>query len=67
MSGVCSWDRGEGDLIVSVDREEVSSRKGLYLALWRHGPGEKIQLEVMRDRELKRMEILGADRARFYK
>ena len=57
----------EGDLIVSVDREEVSSRKGLYLALWRHGPGEKIQLEVMRDRELKRMEILGTDRAHFYK
>jgi len=57
----------EGDLIVSVDHEEVSSRKGLYHSLWRHGPGEKILLEIMRDRELKRMEILSADRAGFYK
>lgn len=57
----------EGDLIVSVDQEEVSSRKGLYLSLWRHGPGEKILLEILRDRELKRMEILTADRADFYK
>ena len=57
----------EGDLIVSVDQEEVSSRKGLYRSLWRHGPGEKILLEIMRDRELKRMEILSADRAGFYK
>ena len=57
----------EGDLIVSVNQEEVSSRKGLYLSLWRHGPGEKIQLEVMRDRRVKRMAILSADRADFYR
>lgn len=57
----------EGDLIVSLDEEEVSSRKGFYFSLWRHEPGEKIHLEVMRDRELKRMEVMSGDRADFYK
>lgn len=56
----------EGDVIVSLDREEVASRKALYLSLWRHGPGERIPLEVLRDRELKRMEVLTGDRAEFY-
>ncbi len=57
----------EGDLIVSVNQEEVSSRKALYLSLWRHGPGEKIALEVMRDRRARRMEIVSEDRAEFYR
>ncbi|MBI4590213.1 MAG: serine protease [Candidatus Rokubacteria bacterium] len=57
----------EGDLIVSLDAEEIPTRKALYLSLWRHGPGEKIDLEVMRENKLKRMEITGGDRADFYK
>lgn len=57
----------EGDLIVSLDQEEISSRKGFYFSLWRHEPGEKVQLEVMRDRELRRMEVTGGDRADFYR
>jgi S1-C subfamily serine protease len=39
----------------------------LYLSLWRHGPGERIALEVMRDNELKRLDVTGGDRADFYK
>jgi S1-C subfamily serine protease len=57
----------EGDLIVSLDSEEVATRKDLYLCLWRHAPGEKITLEVMRDNELRRLDITGGDRAEFYK
>ncbi len=57
----------EGDLIMSVDAEEVATRKALYLSLWRHAPGEKIRLEVMRDEELRRVEVLSGDRADFYK
>jgi S1-C subfamily serine protease len=63
-------DRGglqEGDVIVSLNAEEVPSRKELYLSLWRHGPGEKLTLEVMRDKRLRRLEITTGDRAEFFK
>ncbi|HEV8585997.1 MAG TPA: S1C family serine protease [Methylomirabilota bacterium] len=63
-------DRGglqEGDVIVSLNAEEVPSRKELYLSLWRHGPGERLTLEVMRDKRLKRLEVTTGDRAEFFK
>ena len=63
-------DRGglqEGDVIVSLNAEEVPSRKELYLSLWRHGPGERLTLEVMRDNRLRRVEITSGDRAEFFK
>jgi S1-C subfamily serine protease len=63
-------DRGglqEGDVIVSLNAEEVPSRKELYLSLWRHGPGERLTLEVMRDNRLKRLEVTTGDRAEFFK
>ncbi len=57
----------EGDVIVSLNSEETATRKELYRSLWRHGPGERITLEVMRDNVLKRVEVVGGDRADFYK
>jgi S1-C subfamily serine protease len=63
-------DRGglqEGDVIVSLNAEEVPNRKELYLSLWRHGPGERLTVEVMRDKRLKRLEVTTGDRAEFFK
>ena len=57
----------EGDVIVSLNSEEVPNRKDLYLSLWRYGPGERLTLEVMRDNVLKRVQVTGGDRAEFYK
>ncbi len=57
----------EGDLIVSLDAQEVPTRKELYLSLWRHAPGEKMTLEVMRDNEVRRLSVTAGDRADFYK
>lgn len=57
----------EGDVIVSLDALQVPTRKDLYLTLWRRGPGERIALEVMRDSELKRLDVTGGSRADFYK
>lgn len=57
----------EGDLIVSLNAEEVPDRKALYRSLWRHAPGERIRVEVMRDNELRQVEIVSADRADFFK
>jgi len=57
----------EGDVIVSLDSQEVPTRKDLYLGLWRHGPGEKISMEVLRDSELRVVHVTSGDRADFYK
>jgi S1-C subfamily serine protease len=57
----------EGDLIVSLNAQEVSTRRELYMGLWRHEPGERLTLEVMRDNALKRLELTGGDRAEFFK
>jgi S1-C subfamily serine protease len=57
----------EGDVILSLDAEQVPTRKDLYLSLWRRGPGERIALEVMRDNELRQLHVTGGDRADFYK
>jgi S1-C subfamily serine protease len=57
----------EGDVIVALDSQEVPTRKELYLSLWRHGPGEKIAIEVLRDNELKVVHVTGGDRAEFYR
>ena len=56
----------EGDLILRLDREEVESRRGLYAALWRHEPGERLVFEVMRDSRVHKVEVVGEDRAEFY-
>jgi S1-C subfamily serine protease len=57
----------EGDVIVTLDAQDVPTRKDLYLSLWRHVPGEKMTLEVMRDNEVRRLSVTGGDRADFYK
>ena len=57
----------EGDLIVSVNAAEVGSRRDLYMKLWRHEPGEKLTLEIVRDSKLRRLEVTGGDRAEFFR
>jgi len=63
-------DRGglqEGDVIMSLNAEEVASRRDLYMSLWRHEPGEALTLEVMRDNKMRRFEVKGGDRAHFFR
>jgi S1-C subfamily serine protease len=57
----------EGDVILAVNAEEVPTRRDLYLSIWRHPPGERLTLEVMRDNETKRVEVTGGDRAEFFR
>ena len=56
----------DGDVILRVDDHEVSSRRDLYAALWRHEPGERVVLEVMREDRPQRVEVVTQDRADFY-
>jgi S1-C subfamily serine protease len=57
----------EGDLIVSLNAQELSTRREFYTSLWRHEPGERLTFEVMRDKAVRRLEITGGDRAEFFK
>jgi len=57
----------EGDVIVSLNAQEVSTRRELYLSLWRHEPGERLTFEIMRDNAVRRLEVTGGDRAEFFK
>ena len=57
----------EGDLIVSFNAEEIGSRRDLYTRLWKHEPGERLDIEVMRDNKVCRFEVRGGDRAEFFK
>ena len=57
----------EGDLIVTFNAEEVGSRRDLYTRLWRHEPGERLSIEVMRDNKVCRVEVTGGDRAEFFR
>jgi S1-C subfamily serine protease len=57
----------EGDLIVSMEAEEVGSRRDLYMRLWRHAPGERLRIEVMRDNKVCSVEVTGGDRAEFFR
>jgi len=57
----------EGDVIVSLDAQEVCNRKELYLSLWRHEPGERLTLEVLRDNKTRRLDVTAGDRAEFFK
>ena len=57
----------EGDMIVSLNAQEVATRRELYTSLWRHEPGERLTFEIMRDNAVRRLEVTGGDRAEFFK
>jgi len=57
----------EGDMIVSLNGEELSSRRELYMSLWKHPPGEKLTFEIMRDNSVRRLDVIGGDRGDFFK
>ena len=57
----------EGDMIVSVNAQEVATPRELYTSLWRHEPGERLTFEIMRDNAVRRLEVTGGDRAEFFK
>jgi len=55
-----------GDLIVSLDDQEVSDRADLYRRLWQHQAGEDVIIMVMREGRRHVMPISSTDRAMFY-
>jgi S1-C subfamily serine protease len=56
----------DGDVIVQIDNQDVTTRRDLYAVLWRHEPGERVFLDVMREDRRHRVEVVAQDRSDFY-
>lgn len=46
-----------GDLLVTIDGEEVADRRALYERLWRHRAGEPVRLRLIREERLVETEV----------
>jgi serine protease DegS len=56
-----------GDLLLSVDGRPVATLRELYEQMWRKGPGESLRLQLLRDAEIRVVEVQSGDRYDFYK
>jgi S1-C subfamily serine protease len=56
-----------GDVLLSVDGDAVSTLREFYTALWRKGPGDTVDLQVLRDESIHVVEVVAGDRYEFYK
>jgi serine protease Do len=56
-----------GDLILSVEGESVSTLRELYQALWRKHPGEALGFQILRDSEIRTIDVVAGDRYEFFK
>src|SRR5439155_325069 len=61
------WEYLLGHSIVTSAPNQGFGRRGLFTRLWRHEPGERLILEVMRENKVRRVEVLGGDRAYFFR
>jgi S1-C subfamily serine protease len=57
----------QGDVVLSLDGVPASSLRELYLALWRHAPGARFGIKLLRDDSLVEIHVLAGDRDRFYR
>ncbi|MBI4734996.1 MAG: serine protease [candidate division NC10 bacterium] len=57
----------EGDVILAVNFREVTSRQELYQEMWRHAAGEPLRFSILRDGRRTTIEVVGQDRAEFYR
>jgi serine protease Do len=56
-----------GDLVLSVDGQTVDSLRDLYLTLWKKKPGQTVDMQILRDKTIRVVEILTGDRYEFYR
>jgi len=57
----------QGDIILSVEKREIRSRRELYQEMWKKRPGERISLRILRDDQSFDLDIVGGDRADRYR
>jgi S1-C subfamily serine protease len=57
----------QGDIILSVEKNEIRSRRDLYQEMWKKHPGERISFRILRDDQSFDLEVIGGDRADRYR
>lgn len=57
----------QGDIILSVEKNEIRSRQELYHEMWKKRPGERISFRILRDEQSFDLEVVGGDRAERYR
>jgi len=57
----------QGDIILSVEKNEIRSRQELYHEMWKKHPGERISFRILRDEQSFDLEVVGGDRADRYR
>jgi S1-C subfamily serine protease len=55
-----------GDLVLTVDGQEIGSLRQLFLAIQRHNPGELVGLKVLRESAILGVDVLAGDRGAFF-
>ncbi|MDX2171141.1 MAG: S1C family serine protease [Deltaproteobacteria bacterium] len=72
VAGVLPGTPGErgglrpGDVIVSIDDQEIASRADLYARLWTHRPGDSIRFHVFRDDSVRQVTVESTDAETFF-
>ncbi len=57
----------QGDIILSVEKNQIRSRQELYHEMWKTRPGERISFRILRDDQSFDVEVVGGDRADRYR
>ncbi len=55
-----------GDVVLSVDGEEVHDRRALYERIWRHASGERIRLKVFRSNAMRDVDVVAGNIEQFF-
>lgn len=55
-----------GDVVLMVNDQRIERRGALYDALWRHRPGERVQLRIYRDKEVRTLSVELGDAEEFF-
>jgi serine protease Do len=52
-----------GDLVLSVDGKPIENGRQFQVTLYRHAVGDRVSLEILRDRQLKTLQVSVAERS----
>jgi S1-C subfamily serine protease len=55
-----------GDIVVRVDRAEITARPELYERIWSHAPGDIVEIEVYREGARETLQIESGDAEEFF-
>jgi S1-C subfamily serine protease len=55
-----------GDVVLAIDGQQVHDRRTLYEQIWRHSPGDAIQLTIFRTNERRDVAIVGSTIEKFF-